>query len=65
LCSTRTLAQSWHINKRRFSDERLKAALNWMRENSILPKGNKAVTKIKNDTKIPKGGSSAKIKHAF
>jgi hypothetical protein len=37
----------WHINKLRFSDDRLQIALNWMKENKLLPKGNKSVTKTK------------------
>ena len=39
----------WHINKLRFSDDRLLTALNWMKENQLLPKGNKGITKQKSD----------------
>ncbi len=39
------IKNNWHESKKRFSDEKLKKAINWMRKQSLIPKGHGPKTK--------------------
>lgn len=39
------MKKNWHKSKERFTDDRLKSALQWMRDNNLIPDGNAPDTK--------------------